>query len=67
MPDFIELLTHVHYPSPVYKGYGAMIAEQRFSPVGFRLSLGLKEVRLALSAVKPTTFRCLLEACCAIA
>lgn len=47
VPDFIELLTHTLYPSPVYKGYGAMIAEQRFSPVG---SSCLKEVRLALSA-----------------
>lgn len=34
----------------VYQGYGAQIAERRFSPAGFRLALGLKDVNLALSA-----------------
>jgi 3-hydroxyisobutyrate dehydrogenase-like beta-hydroxyacid dehydrogenase len=34
----------------VYKGYGAMIAQQRYSPAGFKLSLGLKDVNLALEA-----------------
>lgn len=33
----------------VYQGYGAQIAERRFSPAGFRLALGLKDVNLALS------------------
>jgi 3-hydroxyisobutyrate dehydrogenase-like beta-hydroxyacid dehydrogenase len=34
----------------VYKGYGGMIAQQRYSPAGFKLSLGLKDVNLALEA-----------------
>lgn len=47
---FIDLLTQTLYPSPVYKGYGTMIAQERYSPAGFKLSLGLKDVRLALEA-----------------
>lgn len=33
---------------PVYKGYGAMVAGERYEPAGFRVDLGLKDVRLAL-------------------
>jgi 3-hydroxyisobutyrate dehydrogenase-like beta-hydroxyacid dehydrogenase len=47
---FIDLLTQTLYPSPVYEGYGSMIAQERYSPAGFKLSLGLKDVRLALEA-----------------
>ena len=36
--------------SPVYKGYGGMIAQERYTPAGFKLSLGLKDVRLAVDA-----------------
>lgn len=49
-PDFLEVLTSTLFASPVYKGYGAQIAEQRFEPPGFKLRLGLKDVRLALAA-----------------
>jgi 3-hydroxyisobutyrate dehydrogenase-like beta-hydroxyacid dehydrogenase len=49
--DFIDLVTSTLFAgSPVYKGYGGMIAEQRYSPAGFKLSLGLKDVRLAVEA-----------------
>jgi 3-hydroxyisobutyrate dehydrogenase-like beta-hydroxyacid dehydrogenase len=49
--DFIELITSTLFAgSPVYKGYGGMIAEQRYSPAGFKLSLGQKDVRLAVEA-----------------
>lgn len=48
--SFIELLTSTLFPSPVYKGYGAMIAKEQYSPAGFKLSLGLKDVKLALAA-----------------
>ncbi|WP_329956618.1 NAD(P)-dependent oxidoreductase [Pseudomonas putida] len=47
---FIDLLTHTLYPSPVYKGYGSMIAQERYAPAGFKLWLGLKDARLALEA-----------------
>jgi 3-hydroxyisobutyrate dehydrogenase-like beta-hydroxyacid dehydrogenase len=34
----------------VYKNYGQAIADGNFSPAGFGLKLGLKDVRLALEA-----------------
>jgi 3-hydroxyisobutyrate dehydrogenase-like beta-hydroxyacid dehydrogenase len=49
--EFLDLLANTLFAgSPVYKGYGAMIAQQRYSPAGFKLSLGLKDVNLALEA-----------------
>jgi len=35
---------------PIYRGYGAMIAGERYEPAGFRVGLGLKDVRLAQAA-----------------
>jgi 3-hydroxyisobutyrate dehydrogenase-like beta-hydroxyacid dehydrogenase len=48
---FIDLITNTLFAgSPVYKGYGGMIARQAYSPAGFKLSLGQKDVRLAVEA-----------------
>ncbi|MBB3103050.1 3-hydroxyisobutyrate dehydrogenase-like beta-hydroxyacid dehydrogenase [Azomonas macrocytogenes] len=48
--DMLEILTNTLFAAPAYKGYGAMIAERRFEPAAFKLTLGLKDVGLALSA-----------------
>ncbi|XYJ11461.1 NAD(P)-dependent oxidoreductase [Telluria sp. B2] len=49
--DFLDLLSQTLFAgSPVYKGYGGMIAQERYSPAGFKLSLGLKDVGLANDA-----------------
>ncbi len=48
--DFLEMLTGSLFACPAYKTYSSMIAEERFSPAGFKARLGLKDVRLALSA-----------------
>jgi 3-hydroxyisobutyrate dehydrogenase-like beta-hydroxyacid dehydrogenase len=48
--DFLEILTSTLFASPVYKGYGAMIAAERYQPAGFEVTLALKDIRLALSA-----------------
>ena len=49
--NFIDLITSTLFAgSPVYKGYGGMIARQTYTPAGFRLSLGQKDVRLAVEA-----------------
>ena len=46
----LEVISNVAlFASPLYKNYGAQIVEERFDP-GFRLVLGLKDVRLALAA-----------------
>jgi 3-hydroxyisobutyrate dehydrogenase-like beta-hydroxyacid dehydrogenase len=46
----LDVLTNTIFAAPVYKNYGALIAERRYEPPGFRLTLGLKDVRLALAA-----------------
>lgn len=48
--DLLDLLTNTIFASPVYKGYGASIAAERYEPPGFGLALGLKDIRLALAA-----------------
>ncbi len=47
---FLEILTSTLFASPIYQGYGRIIAEQRFEPAAFPVRLGLKDVRLALHA-----------------
>ena len=47
---YLDMLTQTLFSSPAFKLYGALIAEDRFKPPGFRLALGLKDVTLALAA-----------------
>jgi 3-hydroxyisobutyrate dehydrogenase-like beta-hydroxyacid dehydrogenase len=47
---FLEIVNGGLFQSPVYQSYGTQIAEERFEPPGFKLRLGLKDVRLALAA-----------------
>ena len=49
--DFLEIVTNTMFASPSYKRYGDNIAHGRYEP-GFRLTLGLKDVNLALDAAK---------------
>jgi 3-hydroxyisobutyrate dehydrogenase-like beta-hydroxyacid dehydrogenase len=50
--DFIELMTSTLFASPVYQVYGKAMAEERFSPPGFALPLGLKDVMLTQDAAQ---------------
>lgn len=50
--SFLEMMTASIFPAPVYKIYGQHIAREDFEPAGFRLVLGLKDVRLALAAAE---------------
>ncbi len=43
-------MTGTLFAAPAYKTYAPIIAEGRFSPPGFKLPLGLKDVRLAMQA-----------------
>ncbi len=45
-----DLFGQTLFACPIYKNYGAAIAAERFTPAGFRLPLGLKDVDLALAA-----------------
>jgi 3-hydroxyisobutyrate dehydrogenase-like beta-hydroxyacid dehydrogenase len=48
----LEVLTGTLFNAPIYQNYGRIIVEERFSPAGFKLPLGLKDVRLALAAAE---------------
>ena len=49
---FLEILNGSFFQSPIYENYGKMILGEKFSPPGFALHLGLKDVRLALAAAE---------------
>ncbi|ACB97139.1 6-phosphogluconate dehydrogenase NAD-binding [Beijerinckia indica subsp. indica ATCC 9039] len=48
--DFLDVMTNSLFAAPAYKTYGDLIARAQFEPAGFKLTLGLKDVRLALAA-----------------
>ena len=48
--QFLDILTNTLFAAPVYKGYGAMIAAEKYQPAGFAAPLALKDIRLALAA-----------------
>lgn len=48
---FLDIMNAL-FASPVYAGYGRLIADGKFEPAGFALRLGLKDVRLALQAAE---------------
>ena len=49
--DFLEIITNTVFASPSYKRYGGFIATDTYEP-GFKLTLGLKDVDLALDAAR---------------
>jgi 3-hydroxyisobutyrate dehydrogenase-like beta-hydroxyacid dehydrogenase len=50
--DFLSVLTTGVFSAPAYVTYGDAIAKERYDPPGFRLSLTLKDMRLALAAAE---------------
>ena len=48
---FLEIVTNTMFASPSYKRYGENIAKNSYQP-GFKLTLGLKDVNLALDAAR---------------
>jgi len=49
---YMEIVNGGLFQSPVYETYGGIIAERRFEPAGFKMTLGLKYVRLLLAAAE---------------
>lgn len=47
---FHAMISQTILASPIYANYGRFILDRTFSPAGFRLSLGAKDVGLALAA-----------------
>lgn len=49
--DFLNIVTSTMFACPSYKRYGDNIAQSRYEP-GFKLTLGLKDVNLAMDAAQ---------------
>ncbi len=47
---FVEILTHTAFTGAAYVGYGPMIVNRNYTPPGFSVELGLKDVKLVESA-----------------
>ena len=50
--QFLEIINTALFNSPLYAGYGAAIAKEKFEPAGFKLWLGFKDLRLAQEAAE---------------
>jgi 3-hydroxyisobutyrate dehydrogenase-like beta-hydroxyacid dehydrogenase len=50
--DLYAIMTGTLFAAPAYKTYADIIAGAHFEPAGFKLPLGLKDVRLALQAAE---------------
>ena len=50
--QFLALVNDALFHSPLYENYGKRIAERAFTPAGFRLTLGLKDVDLVINAAE---------------
>ncbi len=50
--QWLEIVNESVFRSPVFENYGNIIADERFEPAGFKLKLGLKDVKLALGAAE---------------
>jgi 3-hydroxyisobutyrate dehydrogenase-like beta-hydroxyacid dehydrogenase len=49
---YVEILTGTLFSAPVYRTYGAIIADEKYEPAGFKTVLGLKDIQLALAAAE---------------
>jgi 3-hydroxyisobutyrate dehydrogenase-like beta-hydroxyacid dehydrogenase len=50
--QYLEIMTSTLFGAPVYKTYGALIADETFEPAGFAAPLGQKDIRLTLAAAE---------------
>lgn len=48
--QYLDLLTASLFNIPLYKNYGALVADRQFEPAGFAAPLGQKDMRLVLAA-----------------
>lgn len=50
--QFLDFLTNSLFSAPIHKTYGTLIAEDKYQPVGFKVPLGLKDIKLVLAAAE---------------
>lgn len=49
---YLEILTSTLFGAPVFKTYGTLLADRKFTPAGFAAPLGQKDIRLTLQAAE---------------
>src|SRR2546422_7969337 len=49
---YLDILTSTLFTAPAYRGYGELIADEKFEPAGFQAALGAKDIRLTLAAAE---------------
>jgi len=54
--DLYKLFTESLFPSPVFSTYGKIILDKAFSPAGFKLPLGLKDLNLFLDSAESVNY-----------
>ena len=50
--QYLDIVVSSQFASTIYKTYGTLVADDKYEPVGFKLPLGLKDVRLVLAAAE---------------
>jgi 3-hydroxyisobutyrate dehydrogenase-like beta-hydroxyacid dehydrogenase len=50
--QYLDFLTSTLFDAPIYKTYGSLIADGRFTPPGFAAPLGQKDIRLVLAVAE---------------
>jgi 3-hydroxyisobutyrate dehydrogenase-like beta-hydroxyacid dehydrogenase len=50
--DFLDVMSNSLFAAPIYKIYGGMIANDTYTPAGFKMSLGFKDIGLARAAAE---------------
>jgi len=50
--QYLDFLTSTLFAAPVYRTYGAIIADKKFEPAGFAAPLGFKDNRLVIAAAE---------------
>ena len=48
--QFLEVIDNALFQSAIYRNYGSMLVKESYTPAGFKLKHGLKDIRLALEA-----------------
>ncbi len=49
---FLKIINTSLFKSPIYANYGSIMAKENYEPAGFKLNLGLKDIKLVLSAAE---------------
>ena len=51
---FLDIITDTSFSAPAYRNYGKLIVDRAYEPATFTLTLGLKDVELALATARET-------------